>query len=128
LLARIQNDFTRCGVVGEATNKLVGYLAVVSRKLEAPLAITIQLTSAAGKSSLMDAVLAFMPEEERITLKGVALLDFDKATLKPQAREVLDDTIAETKEKLQSYHVEHRHITVTGHTDSVGSDAYNQRL
>jgi len=66
LLARIQNDFTRCGVVGEATNKLVGYLAVVSRKLDAPLAITIQSTSAAGKSSLMDAVLAFMPEEERI--------------------------------------------------------------
>ena len=31
LLARIQNDFTRCGVVGEATNKLVGYLAAISR-------------------------------------------------------------------------------------------------
>ncbi len=66
LLERIQNDFTRCGVVGEATNKLVGYLAVVSRKLDSPLAVTIQSTSAAGKSSLMDAVLAFMPEEDRI--------------------------------------------------------------
>jgi hypothetical protein len=66
LLDRIQNDFTRCGVVGEATNKLVGYLAVVSRKLDSPLAVTIQSTSAAGKSSLMDAVLAFMPDEERI--------------------------------------------------------------
>jgi len=66
LLARIQNDFTRCGVVGEDINKLVGYLAVVSRKLDSPLAVTIQSTSAAGKSSLMDAVLAFMPDEERI--------------------------------------------------------------
>jgi len=66
LLDRIQNDFTRCGVVGEATNKLVGYLAVVSRKLDSPLAVTIQSASAAGKSSLMDAVLAFMPEEDRI--------------------------------------------------------------
>jgi DNA primase catalytic core len=66
LLARIQNDFTRCGVVGEDTNKLVGYLAVVSRKLDSPLAVTIQSTSAAGKSSLMDAVLAFMPDEDRI--------------------------------------------------------------
>lgn len=66
LLSRIQNDFTRCGVVGEATNKLLGYLAVVSRKLDSPLAVTIQSTSAAGKSSLMDAVLAFMPDEERI--------------------------------------------------------------
>jgi hypothetical protein len=66
LLNHIQNDFNRCGVVGEDTNKLVGYLAVISRKLEAPLAITIQSTSAAGKSALMDAVLAFMPAEERI--------------------------------------------------------------
>ncbi len=66
LLARIQNDFTRCGVIGEDVNKLVGYLAVVSRKLDSPLAITIQSTSAAGKSSLMDAVLAFMPDEDRI--------------------------------------------------------------
>ena len=66
LLERIRNDFTRCGVVGEDINKWVGYLAVISRKLDAPLAVTIQSTSAAGKSALMDAILAFMPEEERI--------------------------------------------------------------
>ncbi len=66
LLERIKNDFTRCGVVGEDTNKLIGYLSVISRKLDAPLAITIQSTSAAGKSALMDAILAFMPEEDRI--------------------------------------------------------------
>jgi DNA primase catalytic core len=66
LLARIEHDFTRCGVVGEATNKLVGYLAAISRKLDAPLAVTIQSTSAAGKSALMDAVLAFVPEEDRV--------------------------------------------------------------
>jgi hypothetical protein len=66
LLERILADFTACGVVGEETNKLVGYLAAVSRKLEKPLAVLVQSTSAAGKSSLMDAVLAFIPEEERI--------------------------------------------------------------
>jgi DNA primase len=66
LLSRIERDLTRCGVVGESTNKLVGYLAVLSRKLEAPLAVTIQSTSAAGKSALMEAVLGFVPEEERI--------------------------------------------------------------
>ncbi|MCP5059277.1 MAG: toprim domain-containing protein, partial [bacterium] len=65
LLGRIERDFERCGVVGERTNKLVGYLAAVSRKLEAPLAVVIQSTSAAGKSVLMDAVLAFLPEEDR---------------------------------------------------------------
>ncbi|MBN2191560.1 MAG: hypothetical protein JW751_01990, partial [Polyangiaceae bacterium] len=66
LLERILEDFERCGVVGERTNKLMGYLAATSRKLEAPLAVVIQSSSAAGKSSLMDAVLALMPEEERV--------------------------------------------------------------
>jgi hypothetical protein len=66
LLARIVADFEACGLVGEATNKLVGYLAATSRKLDGPLAILVQSSTAAGKSSLMDAVLAFMPEEERI--------------------------------------------------------------
>jgi hypothetical protein len=54
LPARILADFEAPGVVGEATNKLVGYLAAVSRKLERPLAVVIQSSSAAGKSSLMD--------------------------------------------------------------------------
>ena len=66
LLTRISQDFARCGLVGEETNILVTYLAALSRKLERPLAVTIQSSSAAGKSSLMDAVLAFVPEEERI--------------------------------------------------------------
>lgn len=66
LLARIEADLARCGVVGEASNLLAGYLAAVSRKLDQPLAVLIQSSSAAGKSSLMDAVLNLMPEEERI--------------------------------------------------------------
>ena len=64
LLERIVEDFSRSGVVGERVNKLVGYLAATSRKLERPLAVVIQSTSAAGKSSLMEAVLSFVPEEE----------------------------------------------------------------
>ncbi len=66
LLERILKDFEKCGVVGEQTNKLVGYLAAVSRKLKNPLAILIQSSSAAGKTWLMESILAFMPEEERI--------------------------------------------------------------
>ncbi len=47
LLDRILADFDRAGVVGEETNKLVGYLAAISRKLSAPLGVVIQSTSAA---------------------------------------------------------------------------------
>ena len=66
LVDRILADFERCGMVGEETNKLVGYLAAVSRKLDEPLAVIVQSSSAAGKTSLMEAVLAFVPEEDRV--------------------------------------------------------------
>ncbi|PHM63293.1 CHC2 zinc finger domain-containing protein [Xenorhabdus ishibashii] len=66
LTARITTDLAACGVVGESTNLLAGFLAAVSRKLPKPLAVLIQSSSAAGKSSLMEAVLNLIPEEERI--------------------------------------------------------------
>jgi DNA primase len=66
LMQQILSDFACCGIVGEEANKQVAYLAAVSRKLERPLAVMVQSSSAAGKSSLMDAVLKFVPEEERI--------------------------------------------------------------
>ena len=85
LLKRIQLDFTQCGIVGEDTNTLTGYLACVSRKLDKPLAILIQSTSAAGKSALMDAVLNLMPEEERIqysAMTGQSLFYLGETDLK----------------------------------------------
>ncbi|MFU9138060.1 CHC2 zinc finger domain-containing protein [Erwinia tasmaniensis] len=66
LTERIVSDLASCGVVGESANLLTGYLAATSRKLDKPLAVLIQSSSAAGKSSLMDAVLSLIPEEERI--------------------------------------------------------------
>jgi DNA primase len=66
LLDRLLTDFTRCGVVGEEANKLIGYLAATSRKLSSPLAVMVQSSSAAGKSSLMEAVLSFMPAEDKV--------------------------------------------------------------
>lgn len=71
LLDRILEDFERVGIVGEETNKLIGYLAAVSRKLDEPLAVLVQSCSAAGKTSLMDAVLAFVPEEEKVKYTAV---------------------------------------------------------
>jgi len=65
-LSRIIADFERTGLVGEPSNALVAYLACVSRKLASPLAVLIQSTSAAGKSTLMDAVLALVPQEDRV--------------------------------------------------------------
>ncbi len=66
LLERITADLTASGIIGEDTNKLTAYLGCVSRKLDKPLAIIIQSTSAAGKSTLMDAVIEMMPETEKV--------------------------------------------------------------
>ena len=71
LTDRIVQDFARCGIVGERTNALVSYLAAISRKLERPLALLIQSSSAAGKSSLLDAMLRLVPEEERIVYSAM---------------------------------------------------------
>jgi DNA primase len=71
LIERIASDFSRAGIVGETSNALVGYLAAVSRKLDRPLALLIQSTSAAGKSSLLDAVLRFIPEEDRVVYSAM---------------------------------------------------------
>lgn len=65
LVERILRDFTECGVVGEETNKLLGYIAAVSRKLDRPLAVIIRSSSAAGKTALMEAVLSLIPKEDR---------------------------------------------------------------
>ena len=85
LLERVLEDFEKCGVVGEETNKKIGYLAAVSRLLEKPLAIVVQSASSAGKSSLMEAVLDFVPEEQRenyTAMTGQALFYMGQKNLK----------------------------------------------
>ena len=94
LLDRILADFERCGVVGEETNKLVGYLAAVSRKLEQPLGVVIQSSSAAGKSSLMEAILSLMPEEERVqysAMTGQSLFYMGEEDLKHKILAVVEE-------------------------------------
>ena len=72
LIQKIQDDFKSCGVIGETTNALVGYLACVSRHLAKPLAIVIQSSSAAGKTSLLDAILAMMPPESLLRYSAMS--------------------------------------------------------
>jgi hypothetical protein len=94
LMERILEDFARCGVVGEETNKLVGYLAAVSRRLETPLAVVVQSSSAAGKSLLMDAILGFVPEEERVqysAMTGQSLFYMGETDLKHKVLAIVEE-------------------------------------
>jgi DNA primase len=98
LFERILSDFRRSGLVGEETNKLVGYLAATSRKLDEPLAVIIQSSSAAGKSSLMDAVLSLMPEEERVqysAMTGQSLFYMGETNLSHKILAIVEEEGAE---------------------------------
>ena len=62
------------------------------------------------------------PVSEKVTFQSDALFDFDKAVLKPEGRTKL----AELVTRQQGMTLEA--IIATGHTDSVGTDGYNDRL
>ena len=62
------------------------------------------------------------PVTGKITYAADAFFDFDKSVLKPEGRAKLDDLVS----KIQGINLEV--IIAVGHTDSVGSDAYNQKL
>jgi hypothetical protein len=94
VIERILRDFEACGVIGEETNKLLGYLACISRKLEEPLAVIIQSSSAAGKSSLMEALLAFVPEEDRVkysAMTGQSLFYMGEEDLKHRVLAIVEE-------------------------------------
>ena len=62
------------------------------------------------------------PAATKVTYAADAFFDFDKAVLKPEGKAKLDDLIG----KVKGINLEV--IIAVGHTDSVGSDAYNQKL
>jgi OmpA-OmpF porin, OOP family len=62
------------------------------------------------------------PVMRKVTLSAETLFDFDKSVIKPQGRRRLDELAG----NLASMDIDA--IIAVGHTDSVGSDAYNERL
>ena len=98
LVGRLRAAFRMAGIIGEENNAFVAYLAGVSRKLERPLAIIIQSASAAGKTTLMDAVLAFFPEEERVkysAMTGQSLYYLGETNLKHKILAIVEEAGAE---------------------------------
>ena len=85
LIKNILADYEKCGLVGEKHNKLLCYLAAVSRKMNEPLSVLILSSSGAGKTALQDATLAFCPPEDVVkltSLSGKALFYKDELSLK----------------------------------------------
>ncbi|MBE0624978.1 MAG: OmpA family protein, partial [Burkholderiales bacterium] len=62
------------------------------------------------------------PVKEKVTMAADTHFDFDKAVLKPEGKSKLDDLVG----KLKAVNLEV--VIAIGHTDSIGSNAYNQKL
>src|SRR5262252_807320 len=64
------------------------------------------------------------PSVQKITLASKALFDFDKAVLKPEGMAAIDREIIAKLPGVQKLEL----VLVTGHTDPIGTQAYNQKL
>jgi hypothetical protein len=71
LFGQLKMELSLLGVVGEATNLLLCYLATISRKCERPLGVVVQSSSAGGKSTLVDAVCSLVPPEDLVSLSAI---------------------------------------------------------
>jgi OOP family OmpA-OmpF porin len=78
--------------------------------------------ASAQEASAPVPVVAAAPTSEKVTFEADTFFDFDKFALKPAGKAKLEDLVS----KLIGTDIEV--VVATGHTDSVGSDAYNQKL
>jgi OOP family OmpA-OmpF porin len=62
------------------------------------------------------------PVAEKVTFAADVLFDFDRAVIKPEGKSKLDDL----SNKVRGINLEV--VIAIGHADTIGSDAYNQRL
>ena len=87
-------------------------------------ALTAAPAAAAATPAAAAAAAAAAPvaAASKVTYAADAFFDFDKSVLKPEGKAKLDDLVS----KVKGINLEV--IIAVGHTDSVGSDAYNQKL
>ena len=90
----------------------------------APPAATAPTAPVAPPAAPAAPVAPPAPSVQKITLASKALFDFDKAILKPEGQAVLDREIVSRIKEVQKLEL----VLVTGHTDRLGSQQYNQKL
>jgi hypothetical protein len=98
LIERLDAAFDAAGIVGEQNNRLAAYLSATSRLLDKPLAVIIQSTSAAGKTMLMESVLAFFPSESQVkysAMTGQSLYYLGERNLKHKILAIVEEEGAE---------------------------------
>lgn len=113
------------GAIGQATgNTARGAIlgAIVGGAAGAIIGQRMDRQAAEMQQELPDARIERVGEGILVTFDSGILFDFDSATLRPEAREKLR-RLAESLKKYPD-----TEVLIVGHTDSVGPEAYNQRL
>ena len=88
----------------------------------APAAPAPAAAAAAPAPAAAPAVVPAAPATEKVSFAADAFFDFNKTALKPEGKAKLDDLA----DKVKGLNLEV--VIAVGHTDSVGSDAYNDKL
>ena len=99
-----------------------GVKAAVPAKPAAPSAPSAPAAPAAPVAPAPSAKPAPASVRQAVVIQADALFDFDKSVLRPDGRKSIDDALAKLKG------VDLEMVIATGHTDSIGTDAYNQKL
>lgn len=89
----------------------------------APMPVAEAAPAPAPVAEPVPAPVVCTPQTETVTVSAEKLFGFDKANLKEEGRRVLEETAAKIKAN-----PEITAVVVTGHTDRIGSEAYNQKL
>lgn len=90
--------------------------------VEAPKAVPVAAPAAAPAKAAAPVAAAQPPAATKVTYAADAFFDFDKSVLKPEGKAKLDDLA----QKVKAINLEV--IIAVGHTDSIGTDTYNQKL
>jgi len=120
------NDFDADGTI---RNTLVNLGAIF--RFGAPAAVVAEPTpepapiaaAVAPEPAPAPAPVACTPQTETITVEAEKLFSFDKSNLTNDGKAALDDAAAKIKAN-----PEFKAVIVTGHTDKLGTDEYNQKL
>ena len=94
-----------------------GAIAPVVAPREAPPPVVVAPAPAPAPAPVAPATVA-----TKVTYAADAFFDFDKSVIKPEGKAKLDDLVGKIKD------INLEVIIAVGHTDSVGSDTYNQKL
>jgi OOP family OmpA-OmpF porin len=99
-----------------------GAIAATPKAAASAAAAPAAAVAPAAPKAAAPAAAAPAAAAAKVTYAADAFFDFDKAVLKPEGKAKLDDLVS----KVKGINLEV--IIAVGHTDSVGGDAYNQKL